>query len=242
MFDKKLIKISILIPCFNEYNTINMIIDRVIKSLEVYNFTNYEIIIVDDFSNDGTREKLKKLSTQDKIKIFYHSKNLGKGAAIKTAIAQISGDITIIQDADLEYNPKDYHKILRVLKKKKYKVVYGSRILNTNHFTKNNFTSNIRLFANHILTITSNIINSQNLTDAHTCYKAFDSTVFKKLNLCENGFSFCPEVTTKISNLGLDIFEVKISYNGRDYKSGKKISFMDGFDALWTLIKYKINK
>ena len=112
MFDKKLIKISILIPCFNENNTINMIIDRVIKSLEVYNFTNYEIIIVDDFSNDGTREKLKKLSTQDNIKIFYHSKNLGKGAAIKTAIAHIVGDITIIQDADLEYDPFDYNKLL----------------------------------------------------------------------------------------------------------------------------------
>ena len=112
MFDKKLIKISILIPCFNENNTINMIIDGVIESLEVYNFTNYEIIIVDDFSNDGTREKLKKLSTQDKIKIFYHSKNLGKGAAIKTAIAHIAGDITIIQDADLEYDPFDYNKLL----------------------------------------------------------------------------------------------------------------------------------
>ena len=132
--------------------------------------------------------------------------------------------------------------LLVVEDKDKYKVVYGSRILNTNHFKKNNFTSNIRLFANHFLTITSNIINSQNLTDAHTCYKAFDSNVFKKLNLCENGFSFCPEITTKISNLGLNIFEVKISYNGRDYKSGKKISFIDGFEALWTLIKYKMNK
>ena len=129
MFDKKLIKISILIPCFNENNTINKIIDRVIKSLEVYNFTNYEIIIVDDFSNDGTREKLKKLSIQDKLKVFYHSENLGKGAAIKTAIAQISGDITIIQDADLEYDPFDYNKLLLPFFETDSDVVYGSRFL-----------------------------------------------------------------------------------------------------------------
>ena len=231
--------LSIIIPVYNEVQTIEKIVLKVKKIKDI----KKQIIIVDDGSTDGTSEKLKDIKTKFKIdKIIFNKKNKGKGHAIKLAQKKISQKYTIIQDADLEYNPKDYHKILRVLKKKKFKVVYGSRILNTNHFTKNNFTSNLRLFANHALTITSNIINSQNLTDAHTCYKAFDSNVFKKLNLCENGFSFCPEVTTKISNLGLDIFEVKISYNGRDYKSGKKISFIDGFDALWTLIKYKINK
>jgi len=231
--------LSIIIPVYNEVQTIEKIVLKVKKIKDI----KKQIIIVDDGSTDGTSEKLKDIKSKLKIdKIIFNKKNKGKGHAIKLAQKKISQKYTIIQDADLEYNPKDYHKILRVLKKKKFKVVYGSRILNTNHFTKNNFTSNLRLFANHVLTITSNIINSQNLTDAHTCYKAFDSNVFKKLNLCENGFSFCPEVTTKISNLGLDIFEVKISYNGRDYKSGKKISFTDGFDALWTLIKYKINK
>ena len=231
--------LSIIIPVYNEVQTIEKIVLKVKKIKDI----KKQIIIVDDGSTDGTSEKLKDIKSKLKIdKIIFNKKNKGKGHAIKLAQKKISQKYTIIQDADLEYNPKDYHKILRVLKKKKFKVVYGSRILNTNHFTKNNFTSNLRLFANHALTITSNIINSQNLTDAHTCYKAFDSNVFKKLNLCENGFSFCPEVTTKISNLGLDIFEVKISYNGRDYKSGKKISFTDGFDALWTLIKYKINK
>jgi len=231
--------LSIIIPVYNEVQTIEKILLKIKKIKDI----KKQIIIVDDGSTDGTSEKLKKIKSKFKIdKIIFNKKNKGKGYAIKLAQKKISQKFTIIQDADLEYNPKDYHKILRVLKKSKYKVVYGSRILNTNHFKKNNFTSNIRLFANHFLTITSNIINSQNLTDAHTCYKAFDSNIFKKLNLCENGFSFCPEVTTKISNLGLDIFEVKISYNGRDYKSGKKISFMDGFDALWTLIKYKINK
>jgi len=231
--------LSIIIPVYNEVQTIEKILLKIKKIKDI----KKQIIIVDDGSTDGTSEKLKNIKSKFKIdKIIFNKKNKGKGYAIKLAQKKISQKFTIIQDADLEYNPKDYHKILRVLKKSKYKVVYGSRILNTNHFKKNTFTSNIRLFANHFLTITSNIINSQNLTDAHTCYKAFDSNIFKKLNLCENGFSFCPEVTTKISNLGLDIFEVKISYNGRDYKSGKKISFMDGFDALWTLIKYKINK
>ena len=231
--------LSIIIPVYNEVQTIEKIVLKIKKIKDI----KKQIIIVDDGSTDGTSEKLKVIKSKFKIdKIIFNKKNKGKGHAIKLAQKKISQKFTIIQDADLEYNPKDYHKILRVLKKKKYKVVYGSRILNTNHFTKNTFTSNIRLFANHFLTITSNIINLQNLTDAHTCYKAFDSNIFKKLNLCENGFSFCPEVTTKISNLGLDIFEVKISYNGRDYKSGKKISFMDGFGALWALVKYKIIK
>ena len=229
--------LSIIIPVYNEVNTIEKI---VLKIKKIKNLKK-QIIIVDDGSTDGTSEKLKNIKSRLKIdKIIFNKKNRGKGHAIKLAQKSITQKFTIIQDADLEYNPKDYHKILKVLKKKKFKVVYGSRMLNTNHFKKNNFTSNIRLFANHVLTITSNIINSQNLTDAHTCYKAFDSSVFKKLKLCENGFSFCPEVTTKISNLGLDIYEVRISYKGRDYKSGKKISFIDGFYALWTLIKYKI--
>ena len=231
--------LSVIIPVYNEVNTIEKIVLKIkkIKNIKI------QIIIVDDGSTDGTTEKLKIIKSRFKInKVIFSKKNKGKGYAIKLAQKSISQKFTIIQDADLEYNPKDYHKILKVLKKRKHKVVYGSRMLNTNHFTKNNFTSNIRLFANHVLTIISNIINSQNLTDAHTCYKAFDSNVFKNLNLNENGFSFCPEVTTKISNLGLNIFEVKISYKGRDYKSGKKISFLDGFDALWTLVKYKINK
>ena len=243
MFDKKLIKISVLIPCFNENNTINMIIDRVIKSLEVYNFTNYEIIIVDDFSNDGTREKLKKLSTQDKIKIFYHNKNLGKGAAIKTASKALKGDIVIIQDADLEYDPKDYHKLLKPFKNKNVKVVYGSRVLNKNRYSfKFSLAVNFRVFSNYVLTTFSNIVNKQKLTDAHTCYKVFRISVFKQLNLKENDFAFCPEVTTKLSNKKIKIFEVPISYKGRGYDEGKKIGLKDVFIALKTIILYSIKK
>lgn len=229
--------LSIIIPVYNEVKTIDKVIFKIKKLSKI----KKQIIIVDDGSTDGTTNRLKKLKKQFKIdNIIFCKENKGKGHAIKLGKKKIKQKFTIIQDADLEYNPKDYLKILKVLMKNKYRVVYGSRVLNTKRYSNNNFTSNIRVFANHALTIVSNLINSQNLTDAHTCYKAFDTKVFRKINLKENGFSFCPEVTTKVSNLKLQIFEVKISYRGRDYKSGKKISFIDGFAALWTLIKYKI--
>ncbi len=231
--------LSIIIPVYNEVKTI----DKVVAKIFAIKNIKKQIIIVDDGSNDGTREKLKKLNKSYKIdKIIFSKYNCGKGHAIRLGQKFIQEKFTIIQDADLEYDPKDYFKILKVLKKREYKVVYGSRVLNTKRYSNHNFTSNIRVFANHVLTIISNLINSQNLTDAHTCYKSFDTKIFKKIKLKENGFSFCPEVTTKVSNLKLQIFEVKISYKGRDYKSGKKISFIDGFIAMWTLFKYKLYK
>ena len=240
MFDKKLIKISILIPCFNENNTINMIIDRVIKSLEVYNFTNYEIIIVDDFSNDGTREKLKKLSTQDKIKIFYHSKNLGKGAAIKTAIAHIVGDITIIQDADLEYDPFDYNKLLLPFFETDSDVVYGSRFLGGGKYVRIHFFWHY--LANKILTFICNLFINLNLTDMETGYKVFKTSALKNIDLKENSFSFEPEVTIKFAKKKYKFYEVPISYNGRSYEEGKKIGLKDAFIALKTIILYSIKK
>jgi|TARA_B110000116_G_scaffold243706_1_gene233709 glycosyltransferase involved in cell wall biosynthesis len=240
MFDKKLIKISILIPCFNENNTINMIIDRVIESLEVYNFTNYEIIIVDDFSNDGTREKLKKLSTQDKIKIFYHSKNLGKGAAIKTAIAHIAGDITIIQDADLEYDPFDYNKLLLPFFETDSDVVYGSRFLGGGKYVRIHFFWHF--LANKILTFICNLFINLNLTDMETGYKVFKTSALKNIDLKENSFSFEPEVTIKFAKKKYKFYEVPISYNGRSYEEGKKIGLKDAFIALKTIILYSIKK
>ena len=240
MFDKKLIKISILIPCFNENNTINMIIDRVIKSLEVYNFTNYEIIIVDDFSNDGTREKLKKLSTQDKIKIFYHSKNLGKGAAIKTAIAHIVGDITIIQVADLEYDPFDYNKLLLPFFETDSDVVYGSRFLGGGKYVRIHFFWHF--LANKILTFICNLFINLNLTDMETGYKVFKSSALKNIDLKENSFSFEPEVTIKFAKKKYKFYEVPITYNGRSYDEGKKIGLKDAFIALKTIILYSIKK
>ena len=236
MLDKRSIKISILIPCFNENNTINKIIDRVINSLEVYNFTDYEIIIVDDFSNDGTRELLKKLNLKDKIKIFYHDKNLGKGAAIKTAIPNITGDITIIQDADLEYDPFDYNKLLLPFFETDSDVVYGSRFLGGGKYVRIHFFWHF--LANKILTFICNLFINLNLTDMETGYKVFKTSALKKIDIKENSFSFEPEITIKFAKKKYKFYEVPISYNGRSYEEGKKIGLKDAFIALKTIILY----
>ena len=231
-----MVSLTIIIPVYNETNTIIKIINK-IKSIKI----SKQIIVVDDFSNDGTRKKLIKLKSKID-KLIFHDKNLGKGAAIRTAQKHIKGKFIIIQDADLEYDPRDYLQIIRKLKNQKIKVVYGSRVLGKKRYFLTNFTSISRIFFNHILTILSNILNKQKLTDAHTCYKAFDSKIFKMIILEENGFAFCPEITTKISNLNLNIIEVPIFYKGRNYKEGKKISYIDGIEAVFALIKYKIFK
>ena len=169
-------------------------------------------------------------------KIIFHKTNLGKGAAIKSATKYIKGTYVGIQDADLEYNPKDLVKIYNYINKNKFFAVYGSRVLNKNKYQNtNNFTHLIRIWANYLLTVISNFINSQNLTDAHTCYKVLKSNLFKNLNLKENGFAFCPEVNTKLSKKKINIIEIPISYN-----DGKKISTLDGLIALFCLIKYRI--
>ena len=226
--------ISIIIPCYNEKNTILKILNKV-KNQKI----NKQILVIDDSSTDGTTNILKKNFKKKGFKLISHKKNLGKGAAIKSAKKYIKGDIVIIQDADLEYDPKDYRKLILPIIKKKTKVVYGSRVLNKKKYSNRNFSSKFRVFANYILTLISNFINSQKLTDAHTCYKVFDAKLFKKIKLQENDFSFCPEITTKVSNLKEKILEVPIKYKGRSYEKGKKIQFKDGFLALKTLFKYK---
>ena len=226
--------ITVIIPCYNEIKTISIIIDKVYKQK-----LKKQIIVVDDYSTDGTRKILKKKLRKKIDKIILHNKNYGKGAAINSAKKFIKGNIIIIQDADLEYSPKDFNKLIKPIMDKKYNVVYGSRVLGKNRYFENEFSSIFRVFANHILTIISNILNNQSLTDAHTCYKVFDAKIFKKIKLEEKGFSFCPEVTTKISLLNEKITEVPISYKGRGYSEGKKINFKDGFIALKTLLKYR---
>ena len=225
--------LSVIIPVYNEINTLRKILEKIEKVP-----IEKEIIIVDDCSTDGTKEFLNKIKKK-KYKIFFHKKNSGKGSAIITASKHLSGKICIIQDADLEYNPQDYLKIINPILNKEFKVVYGSRILNKKNKIYKTFTSSFRIFANFFLTTFSNFINKQNLTDAHTCYKAFEISIFKKLHLEEKRFNFCPEVTTKLSNLKINILEVPISYKGRTGAEGKKISFWDGFEAIFTILKYK---
>lgn len=226
-------KLSIIIPVYNEQNTIQKILDKIYR----LTFIRKQIIVVDDGSNDDTINILKK-NFKKISKLIYHSKNLGKGAAIKSAVKYINGDVVIIQDADLEYDPRDYQKLLNCIKKG-HKVVYGSRVLGKKRYLIKNFSSVMRIFFNHILTIISNFLNNQTLTDAHTCYKMFTTDIFLNITLKENGFSFCPEVTTKIGLKKIKIKETPINYYGRDYSEGKKIKFIDGIKAIITLFKYR---
>ena len=228
-------KLSVLIPVYNEVKTI----DQIVKMVRGQEVKNLQIIIVDDCSTDGTKKILKNKLHKYVHIIIYHKKNIGKGGAIRSAQKLINGNIVIIQDADLEYNPKDYKKLIDPIILKKSKVVYGTRVIKNNRYNSNNFTSLYRIFFNHMLTLFSNILNNQKLTDAHTCYKVFDAKLFKKLRLIENGFAFCPEVTSKVSRLGQKIIERKITYKGRTFEEGKKIGIYDGFRAIYVLLKYK---
>ena len=230
-------KLSVIVPCYNEQVTIKEIINKV---QNVVLHIEKEIIIVNDSSEDNTREILEKNFKNIKnIKILHHNKNQGKGAAIQTAKKYLTGDIVLIQDADLEYDPQDYRKLISPIINNSTKVVYGSRVLNKKRYSASGFTSKLRVFGNHLLTIISNFLNNQKLTDAHTCYKVFHKDVFDKIKLEENDFAFCPEVTTKISKLNYNILEIPINYLGRSYAEGKKIKLIDAFKALKTLVKYR---
>lgn len=229
-------KLSIIIPAYNEKLTILEILKRVESLKDIHK----QIIIIDDGSTDETFQLINNFNFISEYKIIRHRSNSGKGSCIKSAQQYISGNIVIIQDADLEYDPSDYKIILDEIINNHKKVIYGSRVLNKKRYNQKNFTSNFRVFANHILTILTNILFNQKLTDAHTCYKAFDAEVFKNIKLCEDDFAFCPEITAKISKLGLKILEVPISYFGRTYREGKKISFYDGIRAILVLFKYRI--
>lgn len=231
-------KVSIIIPCYNEEKTINKLVKLVFKAYP----KNKEIIIVDDCSTDNSLNIIYKLKKKYKIKIFKHKKNMGKGAAIQTASKKLSGEIVIIQDADLEYHPKEYKKLLSIFHKNKdCKAVYGSRVLGRKKKKSNlSISEKFRIFANFFLTLFSNLINNQNITDAHTCYKAIDKNLFLKLKLKEKDFAFCPEVTTKLSNNNIHIYEVPIDYVGRGYNDGKKIGLKDAFRAFYVLLKYRL--
>jgi len=238
MINRNLFKLSLVIPCFNEKPTVIKIIQEVRKSIKDNNISKYEIIIVDDFSSDGTIELLKNIEKDNNINILYHSENLGKGAAIQTALKYISGDILIIQDADLEYDPCDYAKLLLPFFETDADVVYGSRFLGGGKYIRIHFFWHY--LANKILTFICNLCINLNLTDMETGYKAFKVTALKKITLKEKSFSFEPEITIKLAKNENKFFEVPISYNGRSYSEGKKIGIKDAFIALKAIIFYSL--
>ena len=207
--------ISVIIPCYNEAKTIELIVDKVL-AVKQYDI---EIIIVDDFSNDGTTEILKTKLTSKIQKILYNEKNFGKGYCIRKGVEKSNGDIILIQDADLEYDPQDYHKLLNPILNGDADVVFGSRFLGGEEKRVLFFWHSL---ANKILTLISNMCSDINLTDMETCYKVFKSSLIKKIELKENRFGFEPEITAKIAKLKPKIYEVGISYHGRTYEEGKK--------------------
>lgn len=221
-------KLSIIIPVFNEINNLAVLlskIERISIPLEK------EIILVDDFSTDGTREIITNLS--NKYKIFLHQKNLGKGAAVKSGLKLASGDYVVIQDADLEYNPDDYIKLIAELANG-YSVVYGSRNLVDNKRFKKTY-----YYGGKLLTYLTNLLFNSRLTDVNTCYKLFEINILKSLHLETNGFSLCEEATSKILKRGIKIKEVPISYYPRSFAEGKKIRLKDGVYGIMTILKYK---
>lgn len=221
--------LSVLIPAYNEINNI----EKIIEKIGEINIPK-EIIIVDDGSTDGTREILNRIK-KDSLKVVFHEKNQGKGGAIRTAIHHASGDVIIIQDADLEYDPQDYYKLIPLIESGQEKVVYGSRFLN-----KQNKHSYFSFFlGGQVVTWITNILYLQNLTDEPTCYKVFDAKLLKSIKLNCTGFEFCPEVTAKVAKLGYKIPEVPINYFPRSISEGKKINWKDGVEAIWVLVKYR---
>lgn len=230
--------LSIVIPIYNEKDTILEILKRIDNvSLSDLGFEK-EIIIVDDGSSDGTKEILNKLENEKKrknLKIIFHSKNQGKGAALRTGFDYVSGDYVIIQDADLEYDPQDYRKILAHSLKNNADVVYGSRRLGA----KYKFSCLSFYLGGIFLTWVTNLIYGTNITDQSTCYKLFKTEIIKDIPLKCQKFEFCSEVTAKIAKKGIKIYEVPINYYPRSKSQGKKIKWRDGFNALWNLIKYR---
>tara|TARA_B110000305_G_C19346610_1_gene592045 strand:+ start:202 stop:918 length:717 start_codon:yes stop_codon:yes gene_type:complete len=224
-------KLSVVIPCYNERKTLKTLIDAV-KASPV---DDMEIIVIDDFSTDGTRDYLRDELEATVDKVIYHPKNLGKGAALRTGFKNITGDIVVIQDADLEYDPQEYIKLLEPIKRGNADVVFGSRFMGGQAHRVVYFW---HMIGNKMLTLFSNMCTNLNLTDMETCYKMFRREVLDQISIEENRFGIEPEITAKVSKLDCTIYEVGISYYGRTYKEGKKIGWKDGFRALYAIMRY----
>lgn len=222
-------KLSIVMPVYNERATVLELIDRVLNTPH-----EKELIVVDDASTDGTRELLTKIS-DTRVRVFFHEQNRGKGAALRTGFERVSGDVVIIQDADLEYNPQEYPKLLAPILDGRADVVYGSRFMGGDARRVLYFW---HYMGNKFLTLMSNMFTNLNLSDMETGYKVFKKEIVGRIRIQENRFGFEPEVTAKIARLGCRIYEVGVSYSGRTYKEGKKINWRDGVMAIWCIFKY----
>ena len=225
-------RLSVVIPVYNEEATILEIIERV-RAVPI----TKEIIVVDDGSTDGTRACLEEIARQEGVLLIEHERNRGKGAALHTGIARASGDIIVIQDADLEYDPAEYPKLILPILDGRADVVYGSRFSGGESHRVMYFW---HYLGNRFLTLLSNSLTDLNLTDMETCYKAFRREVLQALRLEEEGFGFEPEVTARVAQQGCRIYEVGISYSGRTYEEGKKIGWKDGLRAIWCVLKHSI--
>lgn len=227
-------KLSVIISVFNEFDTVQAVLQKV-QAVDV----DKEIIIVDDGSTDGTREWLEQVEQSQGLKILFQPKNQGKGAALRRALPEVSGDVVVFQDADLEYDPQDYVKLLQPIREDQADVVYGSRF-------KGEAPHRMLFFwhyqGNRFLTFLSNLFSDLNLSDMETCYKMFRADLIPRLKLKENRFGIEPEITAKFARLKVRIYEVGISYYGRTYREGKKIGWKDGLRAIWCIIRYNLAK
>ncbi len=223
-------KISVVMPVYNEKDTINEILD-IVKAVPLPK----EIIVVDDYSTDGTREVLQDIDDPD-IRVFFHDMNKGKGAALSTGFQEVTGNIVIIQDADLEYNPQEYFRLIRPILEGKADVVYGSRFIGESH--------RVLFFwhyiGNKFLTLLSNMFTNLNLTDMETCYKVFRAELLDGMEIRSKRFGVEPELTAKFARRRCRIWEIPITYSGRDYSEGKKIGWKDGISAIWSIIKFRV--
>ncbi len=226
-------KLSVIIPCYNEVKTIS----KVIQAVKNSPVKNCEIIVVDDYSTDGTRELLKSDLEKEVDQVIYHIKNQGKGAALKTGFSVATGDILIVQDADLEYDPQEYPLLIQPIIDDKADVVFGSRFQGGRPHRVVYYWHRL---GNSFLTTLSNMFTNINLTDMETCYKAFRREIIQSINIKEKRFGFEPEITAKVAKTNCRIYEVGISYYGRTYQEGKKIGWKDGVRAIWCIIKYNL--
>jgi len=222
--------LSVVIPAYNERDTVITVIDRVLATP-----FDKEVIVVDDESTDGTRDVLRGMKREG-VRVFFHDRNQGKGAALRTGFSKVEGDVVIIQDADLEYTPDDYGRLIQPIEDGDADVVFGSRFLGGTH--------RCHLFWHYVvnkgLTMFSNMLTNLNLSDMETCYKVFRSAVVERLDIQSNRFGVEPEITAKVAKMRCRVYEVPISYFGRDYSEGKKIGVKDGFEAIWSILKFNL--